>query len=540
MKIFLTGMMGAGKSAVGRALASQIHFTFIDTDAVIEAQMNAPVKDIFSDRGEPIFRRREAQVINNLLHTENSVIALGGGALENPDSLQQILKHGTLVWLDVSPEEAARRMSDIETRPLLYNSRNDKDVQEILHNLLEGRQANYSAARYRISVDGYTIEEVVEKIVQSLESTPIKASPSQAITEENIPYSANCNFGALAQIPNLLRRGEYTEKAVIITDDQVSKIYLEQLSEILQSIDFTVHTEVLPAGEQSKSLQNLHDMYIRLSEIGLDRNSPVFALGGGVIGDLAGFLAASYLRGLPLIHLPTTLLAQVDSSIGGKVGVNLPTGKNLVGSFYNPDIVIADLNTLYTLPEREWNTGLGEVLKYGLIGPGKILDILGEGKGTLFQHLAEIIDLSIRHKMRIVSRDFYEGDVRRHLNFGHTLGHALEQATEYTVLNHGEAVFWGIIGALYLSRDTELLSEEKFKAALELMGSIHFSLPPFTVDAEAIYQALFYDKKRVRDTIHWVLLRDFGDPVICAGIEKPPILRAIEYANEFVTTLQEV
>lgn len=527
-------MMGAGKSTVGKLLAKEVGLTFLDADEVIEVWAGKPISRIFEDEGEETFRRSEAKVLNYLADSGSAVIALGGGAIENGSSRKRVLETGTLVWLDTSPKVAASRIKESDDRPLLEQEKSGAEMEERLGNLLEIRRKNYSKADITIQTDNKTPGKIVQEIINAMKLKDSKLNDVSKVKNEAFNYSVFADNGILGKVVGAIDRERYSDTAIIITDSNVGQLYHEQVQNQLEDDGFTVHTEFLPPGEQTKSLELMHNLYIKMSRLGLDRKSPVFALGGGVIGDFAGFFAASYLRGVPLIHVPTSLLAQVDSSIGGKVGVNLPTGKNLVGAFYNPDVVLADINTLHSLPDREWNTGLGEVIKYGFIGEAAILEYLKKGRQTILDNITEVVRRSIAKKLNIVARDFKEGGIRRFLNFGHTLGHSLENVTDYTILNHGEAIFWGMIAALYISKEKELMPEADFEQAMQILERMDFVLPDFEASPEALYEALHYDKKRVRDSIHWVLLESLGSPVIETDVDKPLIMDAIQYTDSIV------
>lgn len=536
--IFLTGIMGSGKSTIGQLLAQKTGRTFIDTDSVIECWAGKSISSIFKEEGEAHFRTLEHDMVKSLCSTRSAVIALGGGALEHHESRKLIREKGNLVWLNIQPDIAAARLENAGDRPLLGQADSVQDIAEELKAILESRAANYDTADFTIEADFKTPEALADDILAQYQN------PSQEnlweISQQRIsPYPIYIDYNAIGHIGKSCADRDYSDKVVIITDANVAELYLEQVADSLKKAGFNVIREILSLGEETKSLEMLEGLYLQMSEIGLDRKSPVIALGGGVIGDLAGFFAASFLRGIPLIHIPTSLLAQVDSSLGGKVGVNLPTGKNLVGDFYNPDFVLADINALYTLPPKEWNTGLGEVIKYGFIGKTGILDRIEQGKDALFKDFTEVVRECVAHKVDITTRDFTEGNIRRYLNFGHTLGHALEKVTEYKLLNHGEAVYWGTLAALYLSRESGHLNNIDFYFGIDIMDEMAFRIPQLDVSPEALHEALHFDKKRVRDTIHWVLLDGIGEPVIETDITREMIYGAIQFANDFVATSLE-
>ena len=253
-------------------------------------------------------------------------------------------------------------------------------------------------------------------------------------------------------IIDFFKAQKYSQKALIITDTNIAPLYADSVKDLLTKAGFNAKIAIIPAGEQSKSLSVAETLYTQAIEHGLDRKSPIIALGGGVVGDLAGFIAATFMRGVPFIQMPTSLLAQVDSSVGGKVAVNHALGKNLIGAFYQPQAVFMDLEMMKTLPTREISTGLGEVIKYGFIYDHDFYTYLTEHQQEILQlkpeALIHIIARSCEIKADVVSKDECEAGLRAILNFGHTLGHAIEKETNYAIYNHGEAVAIGMVGAL--------------------------------------------------------------------------------------------
>ena len=290
----------------------------------------------------------------------------------------------------------------------------------------------------------------------------------------------------------------------------------------------------IPAGETSKSLKIAEEIYTRAIELKLDRKSPIIALGGGVVGDLAGFIASTYLRGVPFIQIPTTLLAQVDSSVGGKVAVNHRLGKNLIGSFYQPQAVFIDLNYLKTLPDREIRAGFSEIIKYGIIYDSKFFDLLDENSDRLLnldsELMEKVIARSCEIKAEVVSQDERESDLRRILNFGHTIAHAVEEETHYEKFVHGEGVAIGMIAAARISKNLGLIDQSTADRIEKLIRD--FQLPTSTensCDPDKIYNALFRDKKTIGGKINWVLVNQkIGNVFIDNEVPESVVRSAIE------------
>ena len=322
--------------------------------------------------------------------------------------------------------------------------------------------------------------------------------------------------GLLAQLGELaVEAGLKPGRAALVTDSNVGAIYARPALESLTAAGFFVAVIEVAAGEASKSLDTLGSVYDRLVEAELERASAIFALGGGVVGDLAGFAAATYLRGLPLAQIPTTLVAQVDSALGGKTAVNHRTAKNLIGAFYQPRLIVADVNTLATLPEREFREGLAEVIKYGAIMDSPFIGRLESEMPAILARnparLVEIVERSLRHKAFVVSSDEREGGLRKILNFGHTLGHALEASAGYGSYFHGEAVAIGMVAAARLSSRYAALEADEAARLERLIAAAGLPLAmPAGWRGEDFVRALRLDKKRAGAGVEFVLLDCLG------------------------------
>lgn len=329
-------------------------------------------------------------------------------------------------------------------------------------------------------------------------------------------HPVHTGAGIIDQVGELAREaGLKLGRAALITDTNVARLYGERAEQTLRAAGFAPVVIEFPAGEASKSITALSSLYDRLVEAQLDRASTIFALGGGVTGDLAGFAAATFLRGIALVQIPTTLVAQVDSALGGKTGINHPAAKNLIGAFYQPRMIAADVAALQSLPEREFREGLGEVIKYAAIMDAPMVAELERAMPAILQRepaqLEAIVSQSLRHKANIVQSDEHEGGLRKILNFGHTLGHALEVSAGYGSLLHGEAVAIGMVAAARLSQTQAALSEAE---AQRLTGLIEAAgLPvamPAGVRVSDLMRALKLDKKRANGGVEFVLIDRLG------------------------------
>lgn len=314
---------------------------------------------------------------------------------------------------------------------------------------------------------------------------------------------------------DFLAKSSYSKKAFILTDQTVDLIYGDKFAKMVEASGFEVCKLAVVDGEEAKSLRWAELIYTTAIEAGLDRTSPFIALGGGVPGDLAGFAAATYMRGVPFIQVPTTLLAQVDSSVGGKVAVNHPLGKNMIGAFYQPDAVFAGTDTLDTLSERDYASGLAEVVKYACLDEDDFLEFLEKNADKILARdksvLSEIIERSCRYKAKIVAEDEREGFKRMYLNLGHTYGHAVETEGGFSLYSHGEAVAIGLHGALLLSGEVYGLDSDFVKRIENLLQAFSLPVKATGIDRQKAFSCLWHDKKASGGKIKWVLLKDSGD-----------------------------
>lgn len=354
-----------------------------------------------------------------------------------------------------------------------------------------------------------------------------------AVALKTTPYNILVGEGLLQTFAEYLPQIKIGATIVVITDSNVNDLYADSVMNSLADHGYSVQKYVIPAGEKYKCQQTVNDVYDWMLSHHFTRDVTVLALGGGVVGDLAGFVAATYLRGVKFIQIPTTLLAQVDSSVGGKVGINHRLGKNVIGAFYQPQIVFIDPTVLSTLPQRELFCGFAEVVKYGFILDADLFSLLARNVDTVIQLqdwevVTQVISRCCELKSEVVIEDEKEHGLRRILNFGHTFGHALEATTHYSYFNHGEAVAWGMVAACYLSYNRGYLSPEDYEAAISLLD--HIEKPDFPNDLhiETILRSIRHDKKMDDRGLNFILLKSIGTSVIerldeteiRAGIEK--------------------
>jgi len=551
--IVLIGLMGSGKSSTGRRLAQELGLEFVDADEEIEAAARLSITEIFARHGEDSFRDGERRVMARLLRDGPRVLASGGGAFMNEETRARIALSGISIWLKADQDVLWRRVRKRSHRPLLQGG----DPEQTLRTLLEQRYPVYALADVTVvSRDGpheLAVEEAIAGIEcflrSSLDLTPLARPKSITVSDQQQgpgrqPAQVRVELGArtypiltgaglIAEAGNHIRRLAPRAACAIVTDENVAKLHLPALERALDRA-FIRHSKVIVApGEGSKSFGVYAQVCNALVGTSLERGDVIVALGGGVIGDLAGFAAATVRRGMRFIQVPTTLLAQVDSSVGGKTGINSPHGKNLIGAFHQPSLVIADTDTLETLPPREFRAGYAEVVKYGLIGDAGFYAWLEANWRAVFAGgVARVhaIATSCKAKAAIVARDEHEEGERALLNLGHTFGHALERLTVYdgARLVHGEAVAIGMACAFRFSARRGLCGlqdQARVEAHLQEVGlPVRIAgISGWNVGPDAILEAMYQDKKVERGGLTFILARAIGDCFIAKAVEAAEI-----------------
>ncbi|GEN65267.1 hypothetical protein AOE01nite_34910 [Acetobacter oeni] len=522
--IVLIGLMGAGKSTIGRRLAQRLGLGFVDADAEIERAAGCSINDVFRMYGEAAFRDGERRVIRRLLDGPSRVLATGGGAFMNDETRSLIRERAISVWLRCSLDILVRRVSGRSHRPLLNNTR----PREILDRLMTDRHPVYAEADIIVQCGDDNVDNSTTKVIEAL---ALNRRPRRLPVElGNASYDVVIGAGLIERAGALLAPVVPQKRAVVVTDETVAGLYLPSLLESLADSGFQVQSVVVPPGEKSKSLEEFGRVTDAILEHGVERRTTVIALGGGIVGDLAGFVAATLMRGLPFAQIPTTLLSQVDSSVGGKTGINTPWGKNLIGAFHQPAVVLADISTLATLPPREVRAGYAEIVKSGLIGDEALFTWCEKhGAAVLSQEpgaLAEAVEKACAFKAAVVTKDEFERSSeggRALLNLGHTFGHALEAELGYDGrLLHGEAVSIGLRLAFLLSvrlgycsgadldRVTRHLESNGMPVRISDIGE-HFS-------AETLLHHMTRDKKMRDGRLTFVLVRGIGKAFTCRDV----------------------
>ena len=498
--IVITGFMGTGKTTVGEILARKLNRRFVDMDVEIEARAGFTIPQIFRRHGEDGFREMERRLIRELALRHGLVIATGGGALVADDMREVMGRHGLIICLNASKEEIRARLAQNRDRPLAAD----------WESLLDARQSAYAQISHQIMTSGKTPTEIAAEIALLDDGALYVRTPDGG-------YPIIIGSGLLRTIGQDAEALGLARHVVVVTNETVAPLYGERLAAALPRADLII----VPDGEAHKTLDTVRQIYDEMLTRGADRATTLIALGGGVIGDTAGYVAATYMRGIPLVQIPTTLLSMVDSSVGGKVGVDLPQGKNLIGAFKQPRSVIIDTDVLETLPPLQWRCGMAEVIKHGLIGQPALLE------PDLWQpeEAARLVRQAVQVKIDVVEVDPYEVGIRAHLNLGHTFGHAIEKATQYG-MPHGEAVAIGIVKAARLSRNLGFINDDLVARIQTIMW--HIGLPTdIALDSHRWYAAMSTDKKWQAGKPRLILLRALGEATIVEGLRREDIMAVL-------------
>lgn len=509
--LIITGFMGTGKSTVGAEVARRIGHRFVDMDAEIEARAGKSVARIFAEDGEAAFRRMEATLCQEQSKRQGLVIATGGGTLIDKNNCEFLASTGTIVCLACAADKLMNRLGakTRSDRPLL----SAPDRRAEIERLLEARRETYAGIPWHIDTTGLSIQEVALRVI---ELTGIITLP---VLFPGGEYEIHIGNGLLSHIGGALRAAgaPMNGRVAVVSNPVVSPLYGDQVKEALRTGGFEPFDCSMPDGERHKTLDSVRSLYDQFINGGLDRHGTVISLGGGMTGDVAGFAAATYLRGVRSVQLPTTLLAMIDASVGGKTGVDLPQGKNLVGAFRQPALVLIDPAVLATLPDEELRCGIAETIKHGIIGNTVLFDELANGAMKRDTWSGDVgvarIEQALRVKIGIVEEDPFEHGRRAVLNLGHTVGHALEAASGYA-LRHGEAVAIGIFAATRIAHDLGLAPADLIEQVKHVLQRWGLPIRSPAVSLDAVEGAMGHDKKRRGGALRWVLPRAIGDVVI--------------------------
>ena len=532
--VFITGFSGTGKTTTGHEVARLLGWKFVDTDDLIVASEGMAIEDIFSRHGEEEFRRIERETLKTVARSRHQVVSTGGGIIMDERNRAVMDHAGVVVLLEARPDTLVRRLrqqeadegDDLVARPML----DADDLVERIHSLKAQRQFNYTRAHWTVHTDFLSPTQAAEEVVRGFNmvnaSLNMAESDSARMDDPDLAAEVRTSDGdyplwvgwqLIDDVGERIRRIMDPGVAYIITDEGVYR-QARRAQNSLEMSGIAAHLFVMPSGEQSKTLATAQHIYTWLAGLKAERGHLVLAVGGGVVGDLAGFVAATYLRGLPFAQVPTSLLAMMDAAIGGKTAVDLPQGKNLVGAFYQPKFVLADVSVLQTLPERELRSGWAEAIKHGLIMDDNLLTTF-ESQTDEIQALepeiaTDVIRRSMAIKANVVSQDERETlGIRVLLNYGHTIGHGIEAATGYGQYLHGEAVSIGMMGAANIGRGMGLMSDAEVERQRSVLAAYGLPLSAPSVDSGSVLEAMRSDKKVAGGAIRWVLLDGIGNAI---------------------------
>ncbi len=472
-KITLFGFMGAGKTSVGRELARCLGIPFFDSDNLIEEKYGN-ISRIFEKKGEAFFRKAEEETVTGILRKKGDfVLSLGGGAALSEKIRKTAITESIPIYLKCGVKTAFKRVKG-SGRPLAKNF-------ETFEKLFSERKELYESLPFFADTERKNTEEIASEIENFL-------SPEHF----SKPHKAEISVISISKTKKRF-------KGFYITDKNVFKLYRPLFSG-RKGVS-------IPPGENSKTMRTVLSIYEKLLSYGITRNDFITYAGGGVVGDIAGFVSATLLRGVPLVAIPTTLLSMTDSAIGGKNGVNLPQGKNLAGTFYFPEHTLINPIFLNTLPASEIKNGSGEIFKYAVLSENGLFEILEKAEGDVFKSLVskEIIAKSVKEKIKFIEEDpFDRKGIRAFLNLGHTVGHTVEKLSSFSV-KHGEAVAFGTIVSAFYSLKNGFIKKRDYNRIIALYKKMGFSPPGSAFSYEDVLNAMMFDKKREGGTIFWIV-----------------------------------
>jgi shikimate kinase/3-dehydroquinate synthase len=513
MELVVVGLPGSGKSAIGRRVAARHGAVFIDLDESIEREVGARIPEIFAAEGEAGFRRRERAAIDALGSSDTGaaltrVIAPGGGAIVDARNRWRLYRGRVPVWLDVRPEVLAQRLRrSPNVRPLVQG----RDPLNAIRELGESRLRFYAAAE---RVGGVAEMTSVVAAVEEVLRVAREGAGTVLLRADTRIGRLVVGTGILGAEVSVALAALRARRAILVSEPGAWAAVGARLADDLGRAGWPVERLELPQGETAKQLSVIEDGARRLARLRVERDEPLVAVGGGALGDAAGFLAATWLRGVPIIQVPTTLVAQLDSSIGGKTAVDLPEGKNLVGAFHQPTAIVIDIAVLASLDVRERRAALAEAVKMATLGEARLFELLeSDGRDLALGapaalesgRVAELVERAAWAKVEVVLADEREAGGRIALNLGHSVGHAIEAAAGFGGLLHGEAVAYGLRAAARVGVARGSTPPERAARMERLLDTLELGVGPLSMTPEAVLDALDVDKKHAGGRLRWVL-----------------------------------
>lgn len=520
--LYLTGISGSGKTSIGRIIADRFGLPFYDTDEEIAMMTGMPIHNYVAEYDWIAFRLREREALQNIINRPNGVVALGGGTLLNQKNLEFVKETGTTVFLNVSPEIIGTRVFQSEKLRYVHCT-TLQDTIDAAKQLHEERDRTFLESNILIEVTDMneipqeTAERVIEQTKEYLLEIGSKHLGSslqnnQGFSITPVTYRTNYHFcnGNLMSKLHLWFQTHPFQNVFVITDTNVHSLYSTLL---VQSIPHSINVKefIVPAGEDSKSWTMLEKILQWSFEHQIERGDLLIGFGGGVVTDICGFVASIVLRGIQWIAIPTTIIGISDASLGGKTAINHPLGKNIIGAFYPPIDIFFEHPLTTTLPFQEIQSGWGEVVKYGLLVGGELWREITTSDFTVVPN-DTILYACIQYKKRVTELDLLEKNERKLLNLGHTAGHALELATRYQKISHGEAVLWGLGVMLEISRQQRGLKNAEYERVKSVLST--FILQRINCSTDDILTSLKSDKKNKNKLQQWVLLEGIGNPIL--------------------------
>jgi len=514
--LILTGFSATGKTTVGPVVAAALRLPFIDLDHLLEARAGRSIPQIFASSGEASFRQMERVAVGEAARLSGTVIATGGGAAMDQAGFAQLAKGAVVVVLTCDPEELLARLGSSQQRPLLTGGDGDSVAA-----LMAERAGVYGAAGLRIDTTSRMVDKVADEVVASYRSQVVDGPVVVRVNDGRSSYPVVVGPGALHTLGSVVRAElPRTRRAVVISDSAVAAGTGAAAASSLRKAGLELSELTTPPGEASKRIEVVAGLWDRLTDLGIDRQDLIVAVGGGAALDAIGFAAATFARGLPVVNVPTTLLAMADAAVGGKVAIDHGGSKNSVGSFHQPCLVLADPELLSTLPDPVLRQGMAEILKGAVLASPLILEICQEhrGEGPLADG-SWLVEQAVRLKAAYVEADPEDRSVRQALNLGHTFAHGLEAASDYSI-SHGDAVAVGLVAAAELGGRLELSPPDLGRKLAGLLSI--FGLPaaaPAGLDPARVRRALLTDKKRRSGEAVFVVPRAGGGAELVAGLD---------------------